>query len=135
VIEEFGGEEIDSAGDGFFIVFADAGQAVLAAAELQRRLHDLEVRPGEPIGVRMGIHVGEAIRRGREVVGREVNLAARIGASAVPGEVLVSQELRDELVDSARFTFGAARSASLKGFSDDHVVYPVAWQVDPVLAD
>ena len=130
VIAEFDGDEIDSAGDGFFVVFADGGRAVLAAMEMQRRLREIEVGPGEPIGVRMGVHVGEAIRRGREVVGREVNLAARIGAVAGPGEVLVSQELRDELAASARFSFGAARAASFKGFSDDHVVYPVVWWTD-----
>jgi hypothetical protein len=45
VIAQFDGEEIDSAGDGFFCVFRDAGQAVLAAIELQRRLGEVEVTP------------------------------------------------------------------------------------------
>ena len=130
VIEEFDGDEIDSAGDGFFVVFTDAGRALLAAVELQRRLREIEAVAGTPLAVRMGVHVGDAIRRGREVVGREVNLAARIGASAVPGEILVSQELQDELAESARFTFGDPRAASFKGFSDEHIVYPVAPRED-----
>jgi class 3 adenylate cyclase len=78
----------------------------------------------------MGVHVGEAVRRGREVVGREVNLAARIGSHAAPGEILVSEELQDELASSTRFRFGAARTATFKGFSDDHVVHPVLWWSD-----
>jgi class 3 adenylate cyclase len=130
VIAGFDGEEIDSAGDGFFVVFRDGGQAILAAIELQRRLRDIEVAPDTTLGVRMGVHVGEAIRRGREVVGREVHLAARIGSHAGPGEILVSKELCEELASSARFRFGAARTATFKGFSGDHVVHPVLWWSD-----
>lgn len=122
-----GGTEIDKPGDGFLITFTDSGRAVLAAIEMQRRLVAVEVSPGQPIAVRMGLHAGEVIRRGRELVGREVHLAARVGAQAVGGEILVSRDLADELASSGRFRFGEARRAVLKGFDGEHEVVPVLW--------
>ena len=130
VIEEFHGEEIDKAGDGFLIVFGDSGQAVLAAVEMQRRLRDVLIAPESPIGVRMGVHTGEAIRRGRELVGREVHLAARIGACAAAGEILVSDDVREELSGASRFEFAASRVEMFKGFDESHVVVPVVWTID-----
>ena len=46
-----------------------------------------------PLAVRMGMHHGESLARGDDLVGQTVNVAARIAALAGPGELLVSQEL------------------------------------------
>ena len=120
VVAAFEGTEVDNPGDGFLITFADTGQAVLAALEMQRRFADLH----PPIEVRIGIHAGDVIRRGSNIYGREVHFAARIGSSARGGEVLVSQGICDELDDAGRFRFGARRQVTLKGFEGDHVVVP-----------
>ena len=127
---EFGGVEIGNAGDGFLILFEDTGQAVLAAIEMQRQLSEIHVAPGEPLRVRMGLHVGDVIRRGQEIAGREVHLAARVGAAATAGEILLSSDAHHELESVGRFHFGPERTIEAKGFEGDHTVHPVIWHAD-----
>ena len=77
-------------GDSVFCVFATASAAAAAATEAQRRLTG-EVWPdATPIVVRMGIHSGEAVQRGRDYYGQTVNRAARVRALAGGGQVLLS---------------------------------------------
>jgi predicted ATPase/class 3 adenylate cyclase len=89
-IEEFGGREVDTAGDGFFIVFDVARDGVMAAVEAQRRLFAHEWSTGEPVRVRMGLHTGEPIITGRQYLGLDVHRAARICAAGHGGQILIS---------------------------------------------
>ena len=77
-------------GDSTFSVFASASAAVAAATDAQRQLAS-EVWPdATPIVVRMGLHSGEAVQRGRDYYGQTVNRAARVRALAEGGQVLLS---------------------------------------------
>jgi len=86
------GIEVNTEGDSLFAVFADAQQAVAAAAEMQRGLAG-EAWP-RPVRVRMGLHTGAATLAGRDYVGMDVNRAARIANAAHGGQVLVSEATR-----------------------------------------
>jgi peptide/nickel transport system substrate-binding protein len=88
------GEEVDTQGDEFFVAFASASDAVAAAADIQRSLAD----DGE-IRVRIGIHSGEASVAGGRYVGFSVHRAARIGAAAHGGQVLLSETTRTLVED------------------------------------
>jgi predicted ATPase len=91
-VQEYGGVEVDTQGDAFFVVFPSARNAIDAAQDLQRALDS------GPIRVRMGIHTGEPELSGTDYVGLDVHRAARIAAAAHGGQVLLSQATRD-LVD------------------------------------
>lgn len=94
--EAFGarqGEEIDTAGDGFFYAFPRATEALLAAVEGQRALAGHEWP--QPIRVRMGLHTGEPVRSDTSFVGLDVHRAARIMSAAHGAQVLISQTTRD----------------------------------------
>lgn len=80
-----GGVEVDTAGDGFFAVFASARSAVAAALTAQRLLADHRWPEGHPLKVRMGLHTGEATRGSTGYVGMDVHRAARIMGSAHGG--------------------------------------------------
>jgi YVTN family beta-propeller protein len=86
-----GGHEVDTQGDSFFIVFASARDALLAAVDGQRAL--LAHRWPEEAGlrVRMGLHTGQAVVTDGRYTGLAVHRAARIGAAGHGGQVLVSQ--------------------------------------------
>src|SRR5262245_889816 len=73
-------------GDGVAAVFARAGDAVAAAVDGQRALTAM-VAPIE-LGVRMGVHTGEAVERDGSYFGPAVNRAARLMALAGGGQVL-----------------------------------------------
>jgi len=94
-----GGQEVDWAGDGVFLAFPRASDAVLAAAELQRAL---EAEPWPPDGVvrlRVGIHTGEPDLGEEGYVGMDVVVASRICAASHGGQVVVSRATRDFVGD------------------------------------
>ena len=94
-----GGEEIDNQGDSFFAAFRSARDALLAAVTIQRSLSDHEWPDGVEVRVRIGIHSGEAAAAGDRYVGISVHRAARIGAIAHGGQVLVSDSTRTLVED------------------------------------
>ena len=84
------------------------------------------------IKVRIGLHTGEAILQEDDFFGRNVVVAARIGAAAAGGEVLVSSVLK-ELTEGRRgFVFSEPRELELKGLRGTHLAYPVDWASDSV---
>jgi class 3 adenylate cyclase/sugar lactone lactonase YvrE len=95
----YGGKEIDNQGDAFFVAFAGAKDAVLAAAACQRALTGHSWSGGASLQVRMGIHTGEADLTVDRYVGLSVHRAARICAVGHGGQVLVSQTTASHLED------------------------------------
>ncbi len=77
-------------GDSTFCVFGSASEATAAAIEAQRRLAAETWDEATPMSVRMGIHTGESILRGRDYYGQTINRTARVRAVAVGGQVLLS---------------------------------------------
>jgi class 3 adenylate cyclase len=123
LIEGAGGEVIKHTGDGYFAAFQSATAALEAAASVQRALDAHE--PLAP-DVRVGIHTGGAFHKGDDdYAGQGVHLAARIGALAQGGEILVS---RASLEGGTRFALSEPRAEALKGFEDEVELASVAWR-------
>lgn len=96
----WGGHEIDTAGDGFFVAFAQARDALNAAVAAQRAIATYTWPEGAPIRVRVGIHTGQAVPAFGGYVGLDVHRAARIMAAGYGGEILLSQATQS-LVEGA----------------------------------
>lgn len=122
---EHGGEEIKHTGDGFFVAFGDAPAALTCAIGIQRKLSEHRRTHGFAPRVRMGLHAAEATEAGGDYFGRGVNQAARIGALAAGGEILVSRETFDAAGDG--FDCSPPRSVTLKGMTDPIDVVGVTW--------
>jgi class 3 adenylate cyclase len=123
LIEGAGGEVIKHTGDGYFAAFQSPGGALDAAAGIQRALDQHE--PLAP-DVRIGVHTGGAFHKdGDDYAGEGVHVAARIGALAKGGEILVS---RESLAGGSRFPFSAPRSEQLKGFEGEVELVAVGWR-------
>ncbi len=124
-IVDSGGEVIKKTGDGFFASFESPKAAVEAAIGIQRALADEIVAPD----VRIGAHAGEAFRTGADASdygGQGVHLAARIGAAATAGEILVSAETLDGAGSS--FRVSEPRAETVKGFAKPVDVVSVDWR-------
>jgi class 3 adenylate cyclase len=124
-IVESGGDVIKQTGDGFFASFDDPTAAIRAAVAILRAL-DSEVFAPE---VRIGAHAGSAFKTGANLSdygGQSVHVAARIGAAATAGEILVSRETLDGL--ETTFRLSEPRAASLKGFERPVDVVSVGWR-------
>lgn len=127
LVKQRGGHVVKSQGDGFMIAFAQAEQAVRCAVDIQRALHkDAQRRRHKGIRVRIGIHVGRSVRRGDDLFGRNVAMAARVAGQAGGGEILISETVRDAVKDCEDISFDDGRDAELKGFSGTHRLYAVA---------
>ena len=124
-IVESGGVVIKQTGDGFFASFEQPRAAVDAAVAIQRTLRS-EVFAAD---VRIGAHAGSAFKTGAyftDYGGQSVHLAARIGAAATAGEVLVSRETLDGI--EMAFPLSEPRVTSLKGFEEPMEVVSVDWR-------
>jgi class 3 adenylate cyclase len=123
LIEDAGGEVIKQTGDGYFAAFQSPVAALEAAAGIQRALDELE--PMAP-DVRIGVHSGGAFHKDDDdYAGQGVHMAARIGALAQGGEILVSRESLD---GGSRFRLSEPRSVEVKGFTDEVELVAVAWR-------
>jgi class 3 adenylate cyclase len=113
----FGGEEIDTAGDGFFALFDGPARAIRCALAAR------EATAALGLEVRAGIHTGEVERpSGGAPRGIAVHLAARIAARAGAAEILLSSTTRD-LVAGSGLAFVDAGEHELKGIDERRRLY------------
>jgi adenylate cyclase len=110
---EHGGKIVKRLGDGVMAVFDNAQDALEAALEAQERLADIEVAGYRP-RMRAGVHHGCPRKVGRDYLGVDVNVAARVAEQAKGGEVLVS-ETTWEQVETEGLTSGRARRLRADG--------------------
>ncbi|MDM0109881.1 adenylate/guanylate cyclase domain-containing protein [Variovorax sp. J22R24] len=118
-LDNFGGIEIDTAGDGFFATFAGPAGAIRCAESIIDEVQQLG------IAVRAGVHTGEVTRRGDRAVGVAVHVGARIMALAAPSELLVSGVVRD-LVAGSRIDLVERGEHPLKGLPGTFRLYGLA---------
>ena len=132
LVQRRSGHVVKSQGDGYMIAFARADQAVRCGIDVQHALHkNAKHKRHADIRVRIGIHMGRSVRRGDDLFGRNVAMAARVAAQAVGGEILVSQPVRDSLTDCDDIRFDEGRDVELKGFSGSYRLFAVEPVPDP----
>ena len=123
-IAEHGGEVVKQTGDGFFASFENPKAAIDAAVAIQRALGAEIVAPD----VRIGAHAGGAFRtdESTDYGGQGVHIAARIGAAAAAGEILVSSGTLDGV--GAAFRVSDARTETLKGVEQPVEIVSIDWR-------
>ena len=119
-----GGHVVKNQGDGFMIAFADPENAVRCSAAIQAALCGDAAR-WESIRVRIGVHMGTSVRRGDDLFGLDVAMAARVAGQAAGGEILVSEPVATAIGDLDDIVLGSPREAELKGLPGTHVLYPI----------
>ena len=121
-----GGVEVDTQGDAFFFAFPTASGALTAAAVLTESL------ALGPIYVRVGLHTGQPLVTDEGYVGDDVHFAARVGASAHGGQVVLSDATR-ALVDGVALT--GPRRAPPEGHRGSRVDLPTRPEDLPAAQD
>ena len=121
-----GGEEVDTAGDGFLIFFDGPARAIGCALAIHDRL--------EPLGlsIRAGVHTGEVEEADGRASGIAIHVASRIAERAAAGEVLVGTTTR-ELAAGSGLVFADRGEHVMKGVSEPRRLY--AALPDPVGAE
>ncbi|HET9324188.1 MAG TPA: adenylate/guanylate cyclase domain-containing protein [Gaiellaceae bacterium] len=117
-LAEFRGEEVDTAGDGFFAIFDGPGRAIECAQAIVGDVGQLGLE------LRAGLHTGECERMDKGLAGIAVPIGSRVAALARPGEVLVSSTVRD-LVAGSGLEFEDRGAHELKGVPGEWRLYAV----------
>ena len=120
-----GGEEVSTQGDGFLGRFSSPAEAVLCGVDIQREMEEVHAQSDLDLQVRIGIHAGEAVQDDGDLIGRVVNLAARVTAEAAPGEVLVTEPVADYLGGQLQFEDKGLRD--LRGVPQPRHLLAVRW--------
>ncbi|MEX1279200.1 MAG: adenylate/guanylate cyclase domain-containing protein [Acidimicrobiia bacterium] len=107
------GREVKTLGDGGMYVFDTAGAALATVAV---------IRAGDDLPIRIGVHTGDLVASGDDVLGATVAKAARVTAAADSGQALVSATTAG-IANPAEFSFGPPITLELKGLAGTHVVH------------
>jgi class 3 adenylate cyclase len=117
VLPEFGGREIETAGDSFLVTFGNVESAIRCGFALVGALAAIQ------LPIRVGIHSGEVVMTPDHVRGLAVHAAARIVNEARPGEVLLSGTTRDLAEGAVGLTFESRGRFQLKGLNREHELF------------
>jgi class 3 adenylate cyclase len=122
------GQVVHSTGDGFFASFANAEDGLACAVAIQRRLAEQRKQQGFAPQVRIGLHAAEATEIADDYAGIGVHEAARVGALAEGGEILVT--VSSIAPDDPRFPMSEEREVELKGIAQPVRIASVEWRSD-----
>ena len=92
LVTEHGGRLFKTMGDGFLVEFVSAVQALQCALAIQRRVTEHD----DALPMRIGVHQGDVVAEGDDLLGDGVNVAARLEGLAEPGGICISARVRED---------------------------------------
>jgi len=136
IFPRYRGREIKTVGDAFLVEFESALDALQCALETQRSLHERNTGlpgPGQ-VRIRIGIHVGDVVESGGDVLGDAVNIASRIEPLAEPDGICLSQQVYDQVQNKVPVPFVRLPPVALKNIRLPTSVYRVVqpWEAAPM---
>ncbi|MCH7493892.1 adenylate/guanylate cyclase domain-containing protein [bacterium] len=118
------GRIIKTLGDGLMLFFDDPCRAIQASLKMQEMVEAHHARAGLPLWMRIGVHHGHAMVRHDDLVGHDVNLAARVVDLAGPGEVLATEAAVSQVRERIKgVDFEEMGPMLMKGIPDPVMVY------------
>ena len=125
IFEEYGGLEVKTIGDAFLVEFTNALEAVNCAVEIQRTLQGRKLA-GHETQLHIGIHSGEVVHRAGDVFGDVVNIAARVEPLAQPGEICVSRQVYEQILNKTNYPITPLGPKNLKNVQHPVEVFNVS---------
>ena len=118
LVENYGGKWIKEVGDGLILTFDTITNAVQCCLKIQEKAKDIE-----NLFLRIGIHLGEILEKENDIIGDDVNVAARIEPFSAPGGIAISNKVHDAIVRESDFTTKYLGKPKLKGVGQKVEVY------------
>jgi adenylate cyclase len=132
--EQHQGTVIKTMGDEVMATFADADQALNAAAQMQQQIsrHSQLKVEGQPVSLRIGCHYGPVVLENRDVFGSTVHTANRMTSQAKAMQIMTTAAVVERLAPQWRAAVRQVDVATLKGQGNEVVLYEVLWQTEDV---
>ncbi|NND15390.1 MAG: adenylate/guanylate cyclase domain-containing protein, partial [Eudoraea sp.] len=119
-VPKFDGQIVQYFGDGCLLSFESTSNAVRCAMDVQTNFQEQQVP------VRIGIHLGEVVFKANNVFGDGVNVASRIESMGVPGGILLSKTVRDQIKNKAGFQLNSLGQFEFKNVNEALEVYVIS---------
>jgi adenylate cyclase len=133
--QKYSGREVKTMGDAFLVEFASSLEAVKCAFDIQRATREANNgrMPDGQVQLRIGVHLGEVLHDQNDVLGHAVNVASRIELFAMPGGIVVSQQVYDHIKNNFEFPLTSIGKRELKGVGETLEVFRVVmpWEKPP----
>lgn len=126
LIERHGGRIANTAGDGLIADFPSVVEAAHCAIAVQQEL----AHEDNSLRFRIGIHLGDVICDGEDLLGEGVNLAARLQSLAEPGGILISRQVYDQVRNKLSLGFEYLGEQQAKNLPDEISVYRITTAAD-----
>jgi class 3 adenylate cyclase/tetratricopeptide (TPR) repeat protein len=123
-----GGVEVKNLGDGLMVMYSSPSRALSGAAGMQQAVEHHNRTADEPLGVRIGLSVGEAVEEDGDYFGDPVVEAARLCAEAQGGQILATEAVRVLVGRHATQTFLELGLLALKGLPEPVATVEVVWE-------
>ncbi|GIS55299.1 hypothetical protein Ct9H90mP29_23410 [bacterium] len=118
IVEEHGGKWIKEMGDGLLLIFDTVTEAVEGCIKIQETTKSID-----DLNLRIGIHQGEILMLENDVIGDDVNVAARIEPFSAPGGIAISGKVYDAIVREMHYQTKYIGKPKLKGWVKKVTVY------------
>jgi serine/threonine protein kinase/class 3 adenylate cyclase len=128
-VEQYGGTVVKTIGDSVMAEFPNPIAAVRSAVTMQRRLIEMNagLNENKRLEIRIGIHSGLGFRKGNDVFGDVVNLAARITKRTAAAQILVSRAVQDAIAGETDFSSRWLDKCTIDGRHEKEDVFVVIW--------
>jgi adenylate cyclase len=126
------GSEVKTIGDSFLVEFDSALDAFNCAVEIQSSLRNYgNISPSDwKLKLRIGIHLGDVIHKGNDILGDAVNIASRIQPLAEPGGICISEQVYAQVHNKTEVRLQQLQKAELKNVSFETKIYSVMFSDD-----
>tara|TARA_B100001250_G_scaffold163400_2_gene140490 strand:- start:10603 stop:13038 length:2436 start_codon:yes stop_codon:yes gene_type:complete len=118
LVESHGGNWVKEVGDGLILTFDTITNAVQCCLKIQEKAKDIE-----NLSLRIGIHLGEILEKENDVIGDDVNVAARIEPFSAPGGIAISNKVHDAIIREEGYKTKYLGKPKLKGVGQKVEVY------------
>ena len=125
VFAKHAGHEVKTMGDAFLVQFPSALEATLCAIDVQNTIHSRNLERGGQVQIRIGIHAGDVMVQGGDILGDTVNVASRIEQIAEPGGICISEQVQIQIKDKVSYQLVGLGPSELKNVREPVNVFKV----------
>ena len=125
LITEFNGNLLKKMGDGLLIEFSSAVNAVECALKIQSKIKDYNASDNDEFHIRIGVHLGDVVTLGDDILGDGVNIASRIEPLANPDGICITEAVQKSIQSKLKVDARQINEVDLKHIVDKYTIYKI----------